>query len=77
MDVPAIARLRFVTSHPWDLSERLIAAMADCSSVCEHLHLPVQSGDDAVLRRMGRQYTVAAYLELVAQAARGGARASA
>jgi tRNA-2-methylthio-N6-dimethylallyladenosine synthase len=61
--VPAIPRLRFVTSHPWDLSDRLIAAMADCSSVCEHLHLPVQSGDDAVLRRMGRQYTVAHYLE--------------
>jgi tRNA-2-methylthio-N6-dimethylallyladenosine synthase len=52
-----------VTSHPWDLSDRLIAAMADCPSVCEHLHLPVQSGDDAVLRRMGRQYTVAHYLE--------------
>jgi tRNA-2-methylthio-N6-dimethylallyladenosine synthase len=61
--VPAIPRLRFVTSHPWDLSDRLIAAMADCSSVCEHLHLPVQSGDDAVLRRMGRQYTVQHYLE--------------
>jgi tRNA-2-methylthio-N6-dimethylallyladenosine synthase len=39
--------------------------MADCESVCEHLHLPVQSGDDAVLRRMGRQYTVDAYLRLV------------
>jgi tRNA-2-methylthio-N6-dimethylallyladenosine synthase len=63
--VPAISRVRFVTSHPWDLSERLIAAMAECPSVCEHLHLPVQSGDDAVLRRMGRQYTVDAYLELV------------
>jgi tRNA-2-methylthio-N6-dimethylallyladenosine synthase len=62
---PAIPRLRFITSHPWDLGERLIAAMADCHSVCEHLHLPVQSGDDAVLRRMGRQYTVDAYLELV------------
>jgi tRNA-2-methylthio-N6-dimethylallyladenosine synthase len=61
--VPAIPRLRFVTSHPWDLSDRLIAAMADCPSVCEHLHLPVQSGDDAVLRRMGRQYTVEHYLE--------------
>jgi tRNA-2-methylthio-N6-dimethylallyladenosine synthase len=60
---PMIPRLRFVTSHPWDLSDRLIAAMADCPSVCEHLHLPVQSGDDAVLRRMGRQYTVAHYLE--------------
>jgi tRNA-2-methylthio-N6-dimethylallyladenosine synthase len=60
---PAIGRLRFVTSHPWDLSDRLIAAMADCPSVCEHLHLPVQSGDDAVLRRMGRQYTIEHYLE--------------
>ena len=55
---PGIPRLRFVTSHPWDLTDRLIDAMADCPSVCEHLHLPVQSGDDAVLRRMGRQYTV-------------------
>jgi tRNA-2-methylthio-N6-dimethylallyladenosine synthase len=62
-----IPRLRFVTSHPWDLSDRLIAAMADCPSVCEHLHLPVQSGDDAVLRRMGRQYTVAHYLERLAR----------
>ena len=63
--VPAIPRLRFVTSHPWDLTDRLIAAMAESPSVCEHLHLPVQSGDDAVLRRMGRQYTVDAYVELV------------
>jgi tRNA-2-methylthio-N6-dimethylallyladenosine synthase len=61
--LPAILRLRFVTSHPWDLSDRLIAAMAECASVCEHLHLPVQSGDDAVLRRMGRQYSVEHYLE--------------
>jgi tRNA-2-methylthio-N6-dimethylallyladenosine synthase len=60
---PAIGRLRFVTSHPWDLSDRLIRALADCPSVCEHLHLPVQSGDDAVLRRMGRQYTVEHYEE--------------
>ena len=60
---PAIPRLRFVTSHPWDLSDRLIAALADCPSVCEHLHLPVQSGDDAVLRRMGRQYTIEHYRE--------------
>ena len=58
-----IPRLRFVTSHPWDLSDRLIEAMAECPSVCEHLHLPVQSGDDAVLRRMGRQYTIEHYLE--------------
>ena len=60
---PAIPRLRFVTSHPWDLSDRLIEAMAECPSVCEALHLPVQSGDDAMLRRMGRQYTIEHYLE--------------
>ena len=60
---PAIGRLRFVTSHPWDLSDRLIAALAECDSVCEHLHLPVQSGSDAVLHRMGRQYTTEHYRE--------------
>jgi tRNA-2-methylthio-N6-dimethylallyladenosine synthase len=65
--VPAIPRLRFVTSHPWDLSDRLIGAMADCASICAHLHLPVQSGDDTVLKRMGRQYTVEHYLERLAR----------
>jgi tRNA-2-methylthio-N6-dimethylallyladenosine synthase len=60
---PAIPRLRFVTSHPWDLSDRLVDAMAECPSVCEALHLPVQSGSDAMLRRMGRQYTIEHYLE--------------
>ena len=43
--------------------DRLIAALADCASICEHLHLPVQSGDDTVLRRMGRQYTIEHYQE--------------
>ncbi len=62
---PAIQRLRFVTSHPWDLSDRLVEAMADCPSVCESLHLPVQSGSDSMLRRMGRQYTIEHYLERV------------
>ena len=60
---PAIGRLRFITSHPWDLSDRLIEAMASCPSVAEHLHLPIQSGDDEMLQRMGRQYTVAHYSE--------------
>jgi len=64
---PAIPRLRFVTSHPWDLSDRLIEAMVDCPSVCESLHLPVQSGSDSMLRRMGRQYTVEHYLERLAR----------
>ena len=59
----AIPRLRFVTSHPWDLSDRLIRAMAEAPSVCAALHLPVQSGDDEVLRRMGRQYTIGHYEE--------------
>ena len=56
-----------MTSHPWDLSDRLIAALAECPSVCEHLHLPVQSGDDQVLRRMGRQYTIEHYRERLAR----------
>ncbi len=60
---PAIPRLRFVTSHPWDLSDRLVDALAACPSVCESLHLPVQSGSDPMLRRMGRQYTIDHYLE--------------
>jgi tRNA-2-methylthio-N6-dimethylallyladenosine synthase len=63
----AIPRLRFITSHPWDLSDRLIDAMAECPSVCEHMHLPVQSGDDEMLARMGRQYTVAHYAERLAR----------
>jgi tRNA-2-methylthio-N6-dimethylallyladenosine synthase len=64
---PAIPRLRFVTSHPWDLSDRLIEAMRECPSVCGALHLPVQSGSDTMLRRMGRQYTIEHYLERLAR----------
>ncbi len=64
---PAIPRLRFITSHPWDLSDRLIEAMSRCDSVAEHLHLPIQSGSDTMLRRMGRQYTVAHYTERLAR----------
>ena len=63
----AIPRLRFITSHPWDLSDRLIDAMASCDSVAEHLHLPIQSGDDVMLQRMGRQYTVSHYKERLAR----------
>jgi tRNA-2-methylthio-N6-dimethylallyladenosine synthase len=64
---PRIPRLRFITSHPWDLSDRLIEAMADCPSVCEALHLPVQSGSGAILHRMGRQYDIAHYVERLAR----------
>lgn len=59
----AVPRLRFITSHPWDLSDRLVDAMAEAPSVCAALHLPVQSGDDEVLHRMGRQYSIAHYEE--------------
>lgn len=63
--IEGISRVRFMTSHPKDLSDELIEAMGDLPSVCEHFHLPVQSGSDAVLKRMNRKYTRAHYLELV------------
>lgn len=61
-EVPGIERIRFTTSHPKDLSPRLIACFGELAALCEHIHLPVQSGSDRVLRRMNRGYTVEAYL---------------
>jgi tRNA-2-methylthio-N6-dimethylallyladenosine synthase len=61
--VPGLARVRFTTSHPHDLSDALIQAFRDEPRVMPHFHLPVQSGSDAVLARMRRDYTAAAYLE--------------
>jgi tRNA-2-methylthio-N6-dimethylallyladenosine synthase len=63
--VPGLARVRFMTSHPKDLSDDLIRAIAELPSVCEHVHLPAQAGSDRVLAAMGRGYTAAAYLERV------------
>lgn len=65
--LPGLRRLRFVTSHPRNFSDRLIEAMAGTPAVVPALHLPVQSGSDGVLRRMKRQYTRADYLELAAK----------
>lgn len=65
-DVKGIERIRFTTSHPKDLSDRLIVAMRDLPRVCEHIHLAVQSGDDDVLRRMNRKYTSEHFRERVA-----------
>ncbi|MFN0061734.1 MAG: tRNA (N6-isopentenyl adenosine(37)-C2)-methylthiotransferase MiaB [Myxococcaceae bacterium] len=62
-EVPNIARVRFTTSHPHDLSDELIAAFAQQPRIAPHFHLPVQSGADRVLGLMRRDYTVAAYLE--------------
>jgi tRNA-2-methylthio-N6-dimethylallyladenosine synthase len=64
--IEGLARVRFMTSHPRDLSDELIAAMAQLPTVCEHLHLPVQSGSDRVLAAMRRGYTADWYLERVA-----------
>jgi tRNA-2-methylthio-N6-dimethylallyladenosine synthase len=61
----AVPRIRFVTSHPKDLSERTIAAMAELPNVMPYLHLPVQSGSDRILKRMNRHYTAEHYLGLV------------
>jgi|WetSurMetagenome_2_1015567.scaffolds.fasta_scaffold01499_6 tRNA-2-methylthio-N6-dimethylallyladenosine synthase len=61
-----IARLRFTTSHPKDLTPELIRCFADLPRLCKHLHLPVQAGSDSILSRMNRGYTAAEYLEKVA-----------
>lgn len=65
-EVSGLQRLRFMTSHPMDLSDELIEAMKALPVLCEHLHLPVQSGSDAVLHAMRRGYTVEWYLDRVA-----------
>lgn len=64
-DIPGLLRLRFLTSHPADLEDEVIDAVAALPKVCPHWELPVQAGDDQVLRRMGRGYTAAEYLALV------------
>jgi tRNA-2-methylthio-N6-dimethylallyladenosine synthase len=65
-DITALARIRFTTSHPKDLSDGLISAFGRLEKLCNHLHLPIQSGSNRVLKRMNRKYTREAYLEKVA-----------
>ncbi|HVM33654.1 MAG TPA: tRNA (N6-isopentenyl adenosine(37)-C2)-methylthiotransferase MiaB [bacterium] len=65
--VPGLQRVRFMTSHPLDLSDELIEAMAESPSACEYFHLPVQCGSDPILKRMSRKYSVAHYLERAAK----------
>jgi len=64
--VSGIRRLRFTSPYPTDFSERVVAAMAETPAVCEHVHLPVQSGSSRVLKRMLRRYDRDRYLEVVA-----------
>ncbi len=63
--IPGIMRLRFTTSHPKDLSDDVISAFGRLSNLSSALHLPLQSGSDHVLKKMGRRYTIATYLEKV------------
>lgn len=63
--IDGIKRIRFMTSHPKDLSDELIDVMAESSKICSHLHLPLQSGSTKILQRMNRRYTKEDYLKLV------------
>lgn len=71
-NIDGIERIRFVTSHPKDISPRLIEAIAGLEKVCEHLHFPLQSGSDKILSLMNRRYTLEHYTRLV-DALRGAA----
>ncbi|MBR3791329.1 MAG: tRNA (N6-isopentenyl adenosine(37)-C2)-methylthiotransferase MiaB [Clostridia bacterium] len=64
-DIKGVERIRFMTSHPKDLSDELIDAMAECEKVCKQLHLPVQAGSNKVLSDMNRKYTKEDYLEKI------------
>ena len=63
--IDGIERIRFMTSHPKDLSDELITVMKDSKKICKHLHLPLQSGSTRILEKMNRRYTKESYLTLV------------
>ena len=63
--IEGLKRIRFMTSHPKDLSDDLILAMKECKKVCKHMHLPLQSGSSRILKIMNRHYDKERYLELV------------
>ena len=63
-DIPGIERIRFMTSHPKDLSDELIDVMADSPKICRHIHLPLQTGSTRLLESMNRKYTKEHYIEL-------------
>ena len=69
--VEGLERIRFLTSHPKDMSDELIDAMVRLDRVCEHVSLPVQAGDDGILEAMGRGYTAGQYVGLVRRIRRG------
>ena len=64
-DVPGLRRIRFMSSHPKDLNDDVIRAIAEIPNVCHHVHLPMQSGNNEILKRMNRRYTREHYLSIV------------
>ena len=64
-EIEGLKRIRFMTSHPKDLSDELIDVMSKSKKICRHIHLPVQAGSNSLLKRMNRHYTKESYLELV------------
>ncbi|WP_101772867.1 tRNA (N6-isopentenyl adenosine(37)-C2)-methylthiotransferase MiaB [Peptostreptococcus faecalis] len=67
-EIEGIERIRFMTSHPKDISDEVIYAIRDCDKVCEFLHLPFQSGSTALLKKMNRHYTKEDYLNIIKKA---------
>ncbi|MCX6165949.1 MAG: tRNA (N6-isopentenyl adenosine(37)-C2)-methylthiotransferase MiaB, partial [Ignavibacteriae bacterium] len=61
-------RIRYITSHPYDLSDKLLETMAEFSNICKYIHLPVQSGSDRILKLMNREYSVKHYLGIIKKA---------
>lgn len=64
-DIDGVERIRFMTSHPKDISDKLIYTIRDCDKICKQLHLPLQSGSDKILKDMNRHYTKKQYLKIV------------
>ena len=69
--IEGLERIRFMTSHPKDLSDELIAVMGQSKKICRHLHLPLQSGSSRILKLMNRKYTKESYLDLVDRIRKG------
>ena len=67
-DIPGLKRIRFMTSHPKDLSEKLLEVMASRENICKYLHLPVQCGSDRLLKNMNRHYTKEQYIKIIEHA---------
>ena len=65
-NIDSITRIRYMTSHPRDMSEKVMQVVAGSKRICEHFHLPIQSGSDEILKQMNRGYTTADYRQLVA-----------